>query len=126
METGNKGHRKMVVWQNIDKVSFLVNQLIKKIPYTQLRLIKQIISAMDSAGSNFVEGYYSSTIPEYLRFLHYSKRSLAEVQERIRRCFQRNYFSKTEYLEFDDWAIKTLYLFDRLIFSLTKKQNNSK
>ena len=121
MERGNYGHRKMRVWQNIDKLSVMVDNLVKKIPRAQFKLIGQINAAMDSTGSNFVEGYYSSSIPEYLRFLYYSKRSLAEVEQRIRRCYQRGYFFSQEYLEFDDLCIKTFYLTDRLIHSLKKK-----
>ena len=115
------GHRKMRVWQNVDTLNPLVNNLVKKIPRSNYKLIRQIYDAMDSVGSNFVEGYYSGSILEYLRFLRYGKRSLAEVQERIRRCYQRRYFQEKEYLEFEDLAIKTMYLFDHLIRSLEKK-----
>ena len=115
------GHRKMVVWQNIDRLAPMVNELANKIPGSDYKLIRQIHSAMDSVGANFVEGYYSGSIPEYLRFIRYGKRSLGEVQERIRRCYQRGYFDRGKYLDFDDLSIKTMYLFDRLIFSLEKK-----
>ena len=121
MERKVYGHRKMRVWQNIDRLCVIVYRLVKKIPRSQYKLINQINSAMDSVGSNFVEGYYAGSIPEYLRFLRYSRRSLAEVQDRIRRCYQREYFSKNEHFEFDDLAIKTFYLFVRLIDSLEKK-----
>jgi four helix bundle protein len=115
------GHRKMRVWQNIDRLGPIVNRLVKKIPRANFKLIRQIYDAYDSSGSNFVEGYYSGYIPEYIRFARYGKRSLGEVQERIRRCFQRGYFSNDEHFEFEDLAIKTMYLFDRLIASLEKK-----
>jgi len=114
------GHRKMRVWQNLDILAPIVNRLVKKIPRSNYKLTRQIYDAMDSSGSNFVEGYYSGSIPEYLRFVRYGKRSLGEVQERIRRCFQRGYFHQDDYFEFDDLAIKTMYLFDRLIYSLKK------
>ena len=115
------GHRKIRVWQNLDRMAPIVNRLMKKMPRASYKLIQQIYDAFDSSGSNFVEGYYSGSIPEYLRFLRYGKRSLAEVQERIRRCFHRGYFSDAEYFEFEDLAIKTMYLYDRLIYSLDKK-----
>lgn len=115
------GHRKMRVWQNVDRLGPMVNRLLAKVPRAQYKLIRQIYDALDSVGTNFVEGYYSGSIPEYLRFIRYGKRSLAEVQERLRRCFQRGCFSADEHFEFEDLSIKTMYLFDRLICSLGKK-----
>jgi len=117
----NYGHRKMRVWQNIDRLSLLVYGLVRKIPRSNYKLIRQIESAMDSVGANFVEGYYAGSILEYLRFCRYGKRSLGELQERLRRCYFRQYFRNQEYHEFDDLAIKTMYLFDRLIYALEKK-----
>ena len=126
MEQNKYGHRKMVVWQNCDRLSIMVYRMVKKIPNWNYKIIRQIEAAMDSVGSNFVEGYYSGQIPEYLRFLRYGKRSLGEVQERVRRCFLRGYFKSFEYDEFDDLSIKTMYLFDRLIYALEKKIKQGK
>jgi four helix bundle protein len=115
------GHRKMIVWQNIDRLCPIVGRLVKQIPGWNYKLIRQIEAAMDSVGANFVEGYYSGSLPEYLRFLRYSKRSLAEVQERIRRCHQRQYLNPVQYKQFDELSIKTFYLIDRLIYALREK-----
>ena len=80
------GHNKMVIYRNIDQIDLMVQRnILPKIPKYKFKLIKQIDDASDSVGSNFVEGYYSGSIPEYLRFLRYSKRSLGEVQERVKR-----------------------------------------
>jgi len=59
MEQNKYGHRKMVVWQNCDRLSIMVYRMVKKIPNWNYKIIRQIEAAMDSVGSNFVEGYYS-------------------------------------------------------------------
>ena len=117
------GHRKMRVWQNIDKLDIMVQKILKKIPKTEFKLRSQIDNASDSTGANFVEGYYSGSLSEYMRFSRYAKRSLAELQERVRRTFRKGYIDKNEFNEFDDLAIKTMYLFDRLLQSLEEKRN---
>jgi four helix bundle protein len=69
-----------------------------------------------------VEGYYSGALGEYIRFVKYAKRSLGELQERIRRVLRKGYIGQNEYAEFDDLAIKTMYLIDRLLKSLENKR----
>jgi four helix bundle protein len=117
------GHRKMRVWQNIDKIDILVQNILKKVPKNEFKLRSQIDSASDSTGANYVEGYYSGSLAEYIRFCRYAKRSLAELQERVRRTLRKGYIDEYEFNEFDDLAIKTMFLFDRLLQSLEKKRD---
>jgi len=119
-------HRKMIIWQNIDKLDIIVQDILKHIPKNEYKTRSQIDNASDSIGSNFVEGYYSDSLGEYIRFEKYAKRSLAELQERIRRILRKGYINQKIYDEFDDLAIKTMYLFDRLITSLEELQKNKK
>jgi four helix bundle protein len=111
----------MVVWQNIDKLDILVQKILKKIPRYEMKTRSQIDNASDSIGANFVEGYYSGSLREYLKFLRYSKRSLGELRERVRRVKRKGYIVNGLYDEFDDCAIKTMYLIDRLMRSLENK-----
>ena len=119
-------HRKMIIWQNIDKLDIIVQDILKHIPKNEYKTRSQIDNASDSIGSNFVEGYYSDSLGEYIRFEKYAKRSLAELQERIRRILRKGYINQKIYDEFDDLAIKMMYLFDRLITSLEELQKNKK
>ncbi|MBU0598519.1 four helix bundle protein [Patescibacteria group bacterium] len=75
-------------------------------------------STFDSIGSNFVEGYYAGSIKEYIRFLRYSRRSCADLQERVRRVTRKGYSSEDKIEKILDKIIKTGYLIDRLIYSL--------
>lgn len=118
-----RNHQKMIVWQNIDALDGLVQNILKKIPKHEYVTRSQIDNCSDSMGANFVEGYYSGSLGEYIRFLKYSKRSNGELQERTRRILRKGYINQNEYDQFEDKAIKTMYLIDRLIQSLEKKQN---
>lgn len=117
-----RGHEKMIVWQNMDKLDILVQKILEKIPIYSFKMKSQIDNASDSIGANFVEGYYSGSLAEYLRFLRYSKRSLGELRERVRRVKRKGYIIDGVYDEFNDCAIKTMYLLDRLILSLRNKK----
>jgi len=117
-----RGHERMIVWQNMDKLDTLVQRILKNIPKYEFKIKSQIDNASDSVGANFVEGYYSGSLAEYLRFLHYSKRSLGELRERVRRVKRKGHVSDGMYQEIDDCAIRTMYLLDRLIQSLRVKK----
>ena len=122
MKDNKYGHRKMIVWQNLDKIEEIVQrEIMNYIPRKCFQLRDQIDRSCSSSVANFIEGYYSGSIKEYIRFLRYSKRSLAELQDWIRRAYYKNYIDKNKYLIFDDLAIKTIYLENRLIAVLTSK-----
>lgn len=115
-------HRKMIVWQSVDELDTIVQRILTKVPKKEYKIRAQIDSASDSIGANFVEGYYSGFLPEYVRFLSYSRRSLGELQERVRRLLRKKYLDQSDYDRFDERAAKTLYLLNRLIYSLKEKE----
>lgn len=122
----NKGnHEKMIVWQMADTLDVGVQRLLKTIPRHEYSLKGQIDSASDSIASNFVEGYYSGSVKEYLRFLRYARRSCAELQERIRRVNRKGYSSPAVVDTLIDQTIRTGYLLDRLIYSLLERKSSS-
>jgi len=121
MDTKLRGHQKMIIWQNIDKLDIIVQEILRCIPKHEFKMRSQIDNASDSVGSNFVEGYYSGSLAEYIRFNRYGKRSLGELRERVRRTLRKGYILSTLFERFEDCAIKTMYLFDRLIRSLEDK-----
>lgn len=116
----------MIVWQNMDKLDILVQKILPSILKYEFKTRSQIDNASDSVGANFVEGYYSGSLAEYLRFLHYSKRSLGELKERVRRILRKEYIKDAVFTEFDDCATGTMYLLDRLIQSLKDKKAEEK
>lgn len=56
-----RGHEKMIVWQNMDKLDVLVQKILKNIPRYEYKMKSQIDNASDSVSANFVEGYYSGS-----------------------------------------------------------------
>lgn len=117
-----QSHEKMIVWQMADKLDMIVQDILKEIPKNEFKVRSQIDSASDSIGSNFVEGYYSGSLGDYIRFCRYSRRSCAELQERVRRALRKGYINEEMFKKFNECAIKTGYLYDRLIQSLLKKK----
>ncbi|MFZ5365269.1 MAG: four helix bundle protein [Patescibacteria group bacterium] len=118
----NFSHKNMVVWQSIDQLDMIVQDILKNISKNEFKIRSQIANASDSIGANFVEGYYSGYIAEYIRFLRISKRSNGELQERVRRVLRKGYIDDDLYKHFEDRAIKTMYLLDRTIQSLEDKK----
>ena len=116
------GHEKMIVWQMIDKLDILTQDILKQIPKNEFKTRSQIDSASDSIGANFIEGYYSGSLNEYIRFSRYSRRSCGELQERVRRVFRKGYIDQNILDKFNDVCIKTGYLIDRLLISLERKR----
>jgi four helix bundle protein len=112
----------MIVWQMADKLDAMVQNVLNKIPRTEFKLREQLDSASDSVVSNFVEGYYSGSLAEYIKFCRYSKRSLGEVQQRVSRVLRKEYINDSQFQKVDEIAGKTMYLFNRLLDSLEKKR----
>lgn len=112
----------MIVWQNLDKLEIIIQKdILKSIPKNCFSLIDQIDRATSSSVANFIEGYYSGSIREYIRFLKYSKRSLAELQDWIRRVYHKGYIAENIYTNVDKLSIQTMFLLNRLINSLASK-----
>jgi four helix bundle protein len=122
VEGNNYGHRKMIVWQNLDAIEMMIQRkILPLIPKNQFNIIDQMDRACSSSVANFIEGFYSGSIKEYLRFLGYSRRSLAELQDWVRRGYIKQFIPENIYLDFDDLLLKTHYLINRLIFALKRK-----
>ncbi|MFC1540771.1 four helix bundle protein [Candidatus Margulisiibacteriota bacterium] len=120
-----QGHMKMRVWQNADRLDVMIQDLIKHVPKFQYKLIQQIDRATNSVLANFVEGYYSCSTREYIRFARYSKRSLGEVVEHLTGFYRRKYIDQIEYNKAMTLCWRTMYLIDRLLLSLEKKLASS-
>ena len=115
-------HKRLVTWKNIEELDQIVHlRIISDIRKTDFKLRDQIERATTSIGANFVEGYYSGSTKEFIRFLGYSRRSLAELGFWIAYCRTKRYISDELNASANDLVIRTGYLIDRLIFSLKLK-----
>ena len=111
-------HITMEVWKSIEQFGVIVREVLNNIPEHEFKNRSQIENAYNSIGSNFVEGYYCGYIKEYIRFLTYSRRSSAELYERIKQSHQKNNISDELFDKFEDRSQKTSYLIDRTIKGL--------
>jgi len=117
------GHKKMIIWHNIEIISETVfEKIVPAIPRRHFALRDQIERSTTSIGANFIEGYYSGSTREFIRFLGYSRRSLAELEFWISHCIKRKFIQGPVCADLNDILIKTGYLIDRLIFSLKNKE----
>jgi len=120
------GHKKYVVWNNILELQSTLNkEILPKIPKTKFKLKDQIERAVGSSGANFIEGYYSDSTKEFVRFSRYSRRSLAELEYWVNSCFEKGYIEMDLHKNTEDLIIRTGCLVDRLILSLLKKQQSA-
>ncbi|MCX6739692.1 MAG: four helix bundle protein [Candidatus Parcubacteria bacterium] len=114
-------HEKLIAWQMADQLDKIVQEILKFIPKNEYKLRSQVDNASDSVGSNIVEGHYSGLLGELIRFLRYSRRSVGELQERVRRVLRKGYINEELFKKFNEVAIKTGYIIDRLIQSKEKE-----
>ena len=118
------GHKRLIVWNNVEEINEAIyNRLLSMIPKTQFKLRDQIDRATSSIGANLVEGYYSGSTKEFIKFLNYSRRSLAELDFWIDHCKIKGYITTSLCSSIKDLVIRTCYLTDRLIISLKRKIN---
>jgi len=116
------GHKNLVAWKNTEELSKLVyEKLLPRIPKINNKLIDQIDRANTSVGANFIEGYYSGSTKEFIRFLSYSRRSLAEIEFWVNHCRMKRFISEQFHGNLIDLIIRTGFLFDRLVMALKRK-----
>ena len=63
------------------------------------RLWEQVSDANESIGSNISEGFEQGSDAEFVRYLFYSKGSVAEVISRLRKAKLKGYITETELTE---------------------------
>ena len=116
------GHKKLILWRNVEELTDVVcSRILPVIPRTKFKLKDQVERAVTSVGANIIEGYYSGSTKEFIRFLRYSRRSLAELEFWVEFCNKKQFITKSLFNSSSDLMIRTTYLLDRLIISLIKK-----
>ena len=118
------GHKRLILWKNVEEINEVIYyRLLSLIPKTQFKLRDQIDRATSSIGANLVEGYYSGSTKEFIKFLGYSRRSLAELEFWINHCKIKGYITVSLCSSIKDLVIRTCYLTDKLIKGLKRKIN---
>ena len=103
MDKSRKSYHKLIVWQKMRELLLLTYRLTKKLPSSErFGLISQMRRAVVSVISNFVEGYLKRSRKEKLHFMEISKTSLLELEAQSEICLILKYWSKDDYLTFDE------------------------
>ena len=126
MKEKAQGHKGYAIWRNYEELEALfISKIIPLIPRKRYKLLDQIDRSLTSVGANFIEGCYSDSTKEFIRFSRYSRRSLAELGYWTRYRLNKKFILPSLSRHADSLLARTGYLIDRLILSLTRKLNSS-
>jgi four helix bundle protein len=114
-------YKKLVVWQNAYKLRRLIYEVTKQCHRSEMRRVSQMRDSARSIKQNIQEGYLK-TLPSYINHLNIAQGSLLELKGDIEDCFDDGLINKDTFLELDELAGKTEYLFKRLIQSLLSRR----
>jgi len=84
----------------------------------------QIVKSADSISANLAEGYGRFNIQDNIHFCYYSRGSLEETKDWLRKSKTRNLISENEHLELQDTIIIIAKQLNKYISSLKTKSNS--
>jgi len=104
-------------WQEARKLVRMVYQSVRENGAFQrdLRFAGQITAAAVSIMNNIAEGWAAQSNAEFIRFLTYSRRSCAEVQNCGYVALDQGYMDEGEFEKIFGQALKTLQIIDGLL-----------
>jgi four helix bundle protein len=88
-----------------------------------LRFVDQITAAAVSVMNNISEGWAAQSNAEFIRFLTYSRRSCAEVQNCCYVALDQQYILQKTFDEIYNQALKTLQIIDGLLRYLRSQRS---
>jgi len=120
-ERGEKGFRKLMVWQRAHQFVLLIYKFTGLFPKSELfGLNSQIRRAAVSVPANIAEGYAAGGKGQFARFLNIAQGSLAEVEYYLILSMDLNYITAEQYQESETLRGEIGFLLHRLIQSLGK------
>jgi four helix bundle protein len=120
-ERGEKGFRKLLVWQKAHHLVMLVYKFTENFPKSELfGMTSQIRRAIVSVPANIAEGYAAGGKGQFVRFLNIAQGSLAEVEYYLILAADLNYITDEQYKETESLRGEVGFLLHRLIQSLIK------
>jgi four helix bundle protein len=112
-------------WQEARKLVQMVYAAVAKSGAFQrdLRFVGQITAAAVSVMNNIVEGWAAQSNAEFIRFLTYSRRSCAEVQNCGYVALDQRYLDEEAFQEIYAQALKTTQIIDGLLRYLRSQRS---
>jgi len=111
-------------WQEARKLVRMVYDAVEKNGSVKrdLRFIGQITAAAVSIMNNIAEGWAAQSNAEFIRFLTYSRRSCAEVQNCGYVALDQKYMDEEGFQEIYAQALRTTQIIDGLLRYLRSKR----
>lgn len=119
-----EGYKKLIVWQNLEKLRRQVYQITERFKPIEFRRVTQLRDATRSAKQNIQEGYKSGSLGKYIQYLNISLGSLGESKGDIDDCFQDGLISEAEYKELDKLCGTTDFLINKMIKSMREAEKS--
>ena len=102
MDKSKKSYRSLILWEKFKNLLLYTYKLTDKLPKSEeFGLKSQMRRAIVSVLSNFVEGYLKSSKKEKLHYMEISETSLMELEAQGEICLILEYWTETDYKEFD-------------------------
>ena len=84
-------------WQEARKFVKLIYELTKKDAFSKdFRLVRQVTDSSVSSMANIAEGFHRSSNKDFMRFLDYSRSSVAETISHCYVALDQNYISEED------------------------------
>ena len=112
-------------WQEARRLVRMVYSAVAKNGAFQkdLRFVGQITAAAVSVMNNIAEGWAAQSNAEFIRFLTYSRRSCAEVQNCGYVALDQKYLDEEGFQEIYAQALKTIQIIDGLLRYLRSQRS---
>lgn len=115
-----EGYKKLVVWQNVEKLRRQVYIITTRFKPIEFRRVTQLRDAARSAKQNIQEGYKCGSLGKYIQYLNISLGSLGEAKGDIDDSYQDGLITQAEYEELDKLCGTTDFLIKKMIRSMRK------
>ncbi len=109
----------IMAWQEARKLTRAIREICKRENVKRdFTFIDQITRAARSISANIAEGNDAMTVPAFIEFLGYSKRSCAEVRSHLYDALDEQYVSLEEFTQHTNHARKICRMIAKLIHHL--------
>ena len=112
-------------WQEARKFVRLIYELTKKDAFSKdFRLVRQITDSSVSSMANVAEGFHRSSNKDFMRFLDYSRSSVAETISHCYVALDQNYISEEDLKAIKQQADTVWKKVNNFIAYLNRSLNN--
>jgi len=114
-------------WQKARELTRLVYEATRGEAFARdFRLRDQIRDAAGSVMANIAEGFDAGSDAEFIRFLHYARRSASEVQSHLYIALDQGYVNQTQFKEIYETAAEASRLIGGFIRYLQSESAGKK